>query len=49
MDSVAGPESPDRICSLLNSGPDSRPTSPGRERPAAIAGYFSRHLVPAIR
>ena len=48
-ESVAGLEGPDRIRSLLNSGPDRRQTNPGRERPDAIAGYFRRHIVPAVR
>jgi len=48
LDSVASPESPDRICNLLNERRGSA-THAGREQPAAIAGYFSRHIVPAIR
>ena len=49
MDSVAGHESPDRIRSLLNRRAGTGPHNFGRGQPAAISGYFSRHLVPDLR
>ena len=49
IDSVAGPESPDRIRTLLNRRTGNYSPNFGRGQLAAINGYYSRHLVPDIR
>ena len=45
---VAGPDSPDRIQSLLNRRPGSRPNHSGGGQRVAISGYFSRQLALEI-